>query len=294
MGPRVVCDYQCEIGENPLWHPDEGCLYWTDIPRGRLFRYFPASGQHEQIYQGRVVGGFTVQADGSLLLFMDRGTVAVWRQGEIVQTIIDELPEERETRFNDVIADPAGRVYGGTMPLKDAQGRIVRHGRFYRLDPDGSILELAERIATSNGLGFTLDRRTLYYTDTGIKTIWQFDYDQATGALSNQRPFVQVPDREGEGKPDGMTVDSRGDVWSARWDGSCCVRYSPAGEELERIRFPTKKVSSVTFGGPELRTMFFTTAGAQDRAANGATAGALYALEAAVAGVPEFRSRIGL
>ncbi|MFO0899148.1 MAG: SMP-30/gluconolactonase/LRE family protein [Pirellulales bacterium] len=294
MPPRVVCDYPCEIGENPLWHPDEGCLYWTDIPRGRLFRYFPATGKHEQVYQGRVVGGFTLQADGSLLLFMDRGTVAVWRKGEIVRTIIEELPEELNTRFNDVIADPEGRVYGGTMSIKDAEGRILRHGRFYRLDRDGSIDKLADGIGTSNGLGFTLDRRTLYYTDTGIKTIWQFDYDQKTGALANQRPFVKVPDRDGEGKPDGMTVDSQGDIWSARWDGSCCVRYSPAGVEQERLHFPTKRVSSVAFGGPELKTMYFTTAGGQDRAAYGATAGALYAVEASVPGVPEFRSRISV
>ena len=89
-------------------------LYWTDIPTGRMFRYAPATGRHEQFYQGDVVGGFTIQADGSLLLFMAKGAVKNWRGGEL-RTIIDEIPEERDSRFNDVIADPCGRVFCGTM-----------------------------------------------------------------------------------------------------------------------------------------------------------------------------------
>ena len=81
--PALIADYACETGENPLWHPVERRLYWIDIPTGRLFRYDPATGHHEQCYQGRIVGGFTIQADGSLLLFMDRGTIALWRDGGV-------------------------------------------------------------------------------------------------------------------------------------------------------------------------------------------------------------------
>ncbi len=128
----TFADYACHTGENPLWHPDEGCVYWVDIPAGKLFRYYPDSGRHEMCWQGdAAVGGFTIQADGALLLFMARGAVKVWRDGRIVDTVIAEIPDERETRFNDVIADPAGRVICGTMPTTS------RPARLYRLDTDG-------------------------------------------------------------------------------------------------------------------------------------------------------------
>ncbi|WP_433967103.1 SMP-30/gluconolactonase/LRE family protein [Tunturiibacter gelidiferens] len=77
----LVADYACDTGENPIWHPFEQKLYWCDIPRGWIFRFDPSTGAHERCYEGRTVGGFTIQADGSLLLFMDRGTIAIWREG---------------------------------------------------------------------------------------------------------------------------------------------------------------------------------------------------------------------
>ena len=109
MQPELIADYQCVVGEGPLWHEAEGRLYWSDIVTGRLFRYDPASGHHEQIFSGEQVGGFTIQEDGSLLLFMERGKIASWRDGALT-TLIEEIPAERPTRFNDVIADPRGRV----------------------------------------------------------------------------------------------------------------------------------------------------------------------------------------
>ena len=109
MEPEKIVDYACYIGENPLWHPQEKRLYWTDIPAGRLFRYDPAIGQHEACYTGAPVGGFTFQADGGLLLFMEQGKIAKWRGGEL-ETIIESIPEVHGSRFNDVIADPQGRV----------------------------------------------------------------------------------------------------------------------------------------------------------------------------------------
>jgi len=114
MEPELIADYACQCGENPLWHPVQKRLYWTDIPRGRLYRYDPAAKRHEECYAGEVVGGFTIQADGALLLFMARGAVARWDGGKL-EHVIGEIPDERESRFNDVIADPAGRVFCGTM-----------------------------------------------------------------------------------------------------------------------------------------------------------------------------------
>lgn len=283
MTPELIADYECVIGEGPLWHPGERCVYWTDIPMGRMFRYNPAKRVHEQFYDGEVVGGFTIQEDGSLLLFMAKGAIAVWRDGKL-DYIFDEIPNERKTRFNDVIADPAGRVFCGTMSTED------RRGRLYRLDTDGRLTELLDDVDISNGMGFTPDRKQLYYTDSPKCEIYVFDYDQATGGITNRRVFVRTP--EGEGVPDGMTVDAEGYIWSARWDGGCLVRYSPDGREDRRIEFPAKKVSSVIFGGEDYTDMYVTTAGGDNKAEEGSGAGALFRINVGIRGVPEFPSRI--
>jgi sugar lactone lactonase YvrE len=283
MEPELIADYECVVGEGPLWHPGEQRLYWVDIPTGRLFRYDPATGTHEQCYQGEVLGGFTIQADGALLLFMARGAVKIWREGELT-TVIDEISDERESRFNDVIADPVGRVFCGTMPTEN------QFGRLYRLDTDGTLTKLLDGIGCSNGMGFTPDHKQMYYTDSAKREIYLFDYDQDTGVIANQRVLVQTS--EGEGVPDGMTVDAQGYVWSARWDGSCLVRYAPNGDEVLRISFPARKVSSVTFGGADYADIYVTTAGGDDKAREGPGAGALFRLILGIRGVPEFHSRI--
>ena len=232
MNVEPVAEYGCVVGEGPLWHPDEQRLYWTDIDSGRLFRYHAATGHHEQIYEGEKVGGFTLQADGGLLLFMARGAIKIWRDGALT-TVVDEIPDERETRFNDVIADPSGRVFCGTMPTKENKARL------YRLDVDGSLQVVLDEVGLANGMGFTPDGQHMYFTDSTAKSIYLFDYDRATGAITNQRPFVKTPAEEGI--PDGMTVDAQGYVWSARWGGACLVRYAPDGTEERRISFPVPK-----------------------------------------------------
>jgi D-xylonolactonase len=291
MKPELIADYNCVTGEGPLWHPQERRVYWCDIPQGRLFRYDPATGAHEMCYQGdEALGGFTVQADGSLLFFMARGAVKIWREGDL-ETVIDEIPDERDSRFNDVIADPEGRVFCGTMSTPD------RLGRLYRLDTDGSLTLVLEGVGTSNGMGFTPDRKQMYYTDTRKREIYLFDYDRTSGEISNRRVFAVVPSADespNEGGPDGMTVDAEGYVWSARWGGSCLVRYTPHGQEERRVLFPAKKVSSVIFGGPDYADMYVTTAGGHQKEIDGPGAGALFRLRLGIKGVPEFYSRVGL
>ena len=285
MEPRLIADYGCVCGEGPMWHPDEKCLYWLDIPRGRLFRYDPDAGQHEMCFETDEIGGFTIQTDGSLLLFMVRCAIKAWHDGQWT-TLIEDVPEERGTRFNDVIADPAGRVFCGTMSSPD------RPGRLYRLDLDGTLTQVAADLGTPNGLGFTPDRKAMYFTDSRAHTIYVYDYDDATGALSNRRTFIKTPDDEGV--PDGMTVDAEGCVWTAKWNGSCLVRYRPDATEERRIAFPAKRVSCVTFGGDDYTDLYITTAGGDNKPEEGPGAGALFHMNLGIQGVPEFRSRIAL
>lgn len=283
MDPEVVANTRCRTGEGPLWHPDQNVVYWVDIPRGRLFSYDPETGEHELRYEDSVISATTIQADGSLLLFMDRGRIIRWDDGSTTP-IVEEIPDERDSRFNDVIAGPAGRVFCGTMPTDD------RLGRLYRLDRDGSIVELDDGYDIPNGMGFTPDRTKLYLTESNARRIYCFDYDTTTGELSNRRVVVETP--ADDGVPDGMTVDADGNLWSARWNGHRVVQYTPDGTEIGRIELPVDNVSCPTFAGSDYTDLYITTAGGNDRDTEGESAGALFHLSSAGSGVAEFRSRI--
>ena len=286
MQPELIVDYANEVGEGPLWHPMDRRLYWVDIPPGKIYRHDPATGKSELYCQGPTgIGGFTIQENGALLCFTFNAGVGVVEDGEF-RWIVEGLEQEQGRKFNDVIADPAGRVFAGTMA--NDQGR----GTLYRMDLDGKLRAVAHDIGISNGMGFYLDHRQMYYTDSDTHRIDVFDYDIDTGEISNRRPFTETP---GGGLPDGMTVDADGYVWSARYDGGGIYRYAPAGTLDRKIDIPMVKTTSLTFAGDDLTDVYVTSAGGEDKAANGEHAGALYRLDTAgtgIRGLPEFSSRI--
>jgi D-xylonolactonase len=270
----------CLLAENPLWNGKDGCLFWTDIDGGAVHRLHLESRRHEVIYRGETVGGFTFQESGDLLLFRVRD-LALLRPDGAVQ-VLREIHDEGTARFNDVIADPEGRVFAGTI------GRTPESGGLVRVERDGSIEVLFRGTGCSNGMGFSPDLRTFYWTCSTRRRIYAFDYDRATGALTGERIFYQATDDEGI--PDGMTVDRDGHIWSARWDGFAVVRHAPDGRVLETFPFPVAKVSSLCFGGPGLDEFFVTTAGGVPGSAT--EDGAIYRWAAKVRGPAEFRSRI--
>jgi len=275
-----IANYHCDTGENPLWDDQRRVVYWTDIPKGRLFRYDPGTGQHKQIYAGEPVGGFTLQKDGSLLLFQANKFSLLLPDGQ-TKTVADRIDDDM-VRFNDVSADPEGRVYAGTI------GRTNQSGGVYLVAPDGTVTNLFKGTGCSNGMGFSPDLKYMYWTCSTTRRIFRFNYDQATGALTNRHLLVQVP--ENQGVPDGLVVDSEGNIWSARWDGSAVYKFTPQGQPLDKIAFPVAKVSSVIFGGSNLDELYVTTAGGSD-GANTAD-GTLYRVKLPLRGLPEFRSNI--
>lgn len=278
----LIADYECDTGEGPLWHPAENRLYWLDIPNGRLFRYDPASGEHEIAYErDGPIGGYTIEPDDRLVLFEEEGRIEVWDDGS-TEVLVERLPGETDSRFNDVIADPRGGVFAGTMQQGESPGRL------YRFDPDGSHTVIEEGVATSNGLGFTPDLEHLYFTETGEETVYRYRYDRSTGEVSDREILLEFDDAPGH--PDGMTVDSMGYLWIAFWDGGRIERRSPDGELDQTFEFPAKKVASVTLAGPDLSTAYATCAGGSNKAEEGDGAGALFGFSAGVRGLPEFRS----
>lgn len=283
----VVADDPLRVGENPLWHDGEEALYWVGIYEGRLFRHDPDTGTVETVYDGdEELAAFTFQADGSLLCFLDRGTVRVWRDGEgIVDTLVSP-GEVTEARFNDVVADPKGRVFCGTKGTDEVPGRL------YRLDTDGTFESLREGVELSNGLGFSPGLETLHYAESHEWTIHAFDYDRATGALSNARTFASF-DEDG-GFPDGLTVDAEGDVWTALAYGGELARLAPDGSERARYETPVEFPASVAFGGSDLTDLYVTSGGGQDRDEYGDLAGATLRCRSGATGRAPFRSRVCL
>jgi len=283
MKPEIVLDIKSEVGECPLWHPLEKKLYWIDILGGIIYRYDPKTEVVEEAYRGDIVGGYTIQEDGSLLLFMEEGAVKLWKNNKLV-TLIEEVPALKGTRFNDVIADPAGRVFCGTMPDKRGEAYL------YRLDIDGTLTLIFNGVGLSNGMGFTPDKKKMYFTDSKKGEIYVFDYNVEDGSLNNQRLFLKV---EEEGiEPDGLTVDAEGYVWSARWNGNCIKRFTPDGKEDLEVFFPAKKITCMTFAGEDYRDIYVTSAIGNKMQEEGEKAGALFRLKLGIQGLPEHLSRI--
>ncbi|HEY3252617.1 MAG TPA: SMP-30/gluconolactonase/LRE family protein [Polyangiaceae bacterium] len=283
LSVEPVANYQCHTGENPLWDEREGRLYWLDIEDGRLFRVDHESGEHECFHRNsQKIGGFTFQEDGSLLLFEIDRIALLGKNGH--RRVIAEQIDSDMVRFNDAIADPEGRVFAGSI------GKTDESGGLYRIGLDGSVETVWKGTGCANGMGFTPDLRQFYWTCSTTYLIYIADYQRETGALSNRRVFHRAV-RE-QGIPDGLTVDRQGQVWSARWDGSAVLRLNPEGELLERVQLPVSRVSSAAFGGPNLDTLYVTTAGGTW--GESPADGSLYRFKVPVPGTVEFRSRVQL
>lgn len=246
-----IAEVNAVVGEGPVWDPENNTLIWTDIQTGRLFHYDPLTNQNRQVHDGFNIGGFAINKYGGLVACIWDGIV-LWNSDDDWVRIFDEKFEGELLRFNDVISDPVGRMFAGSV----IEGGL---GRLYRFDPNGRAEIVEEGIGCSNGMGYSPDESTMYYTDSAVRTIYAYDYDKETGTLSNRRDFVKLPSTAGV--PDGMTVDMEGYVWSAVWFDGCIIRFDPDGVEERRISLPAIQTSSVMFGGAELTDIYVTTAG---------------------------------
>lgn len=287
--PTLLVDMPCETGEGPLWHEKGQFLTWLDIPAGRLYLYEPGSGINTLIYEhDGSIGGHTHQADGSMLLFSDDGTILHLKDGE-VSTLVERIEAVVGSRFNDVIVDPEGRVFCGTMPLGE-EGDGPAH--LYRLNHDGSLHLVWDDLTLSNGMGFSPDLSTFYLSDSDGKRIFRADYDRQTGNVSNREVLIQLDTSE-DAVCDGMTLDANGMLWVALWDGQGLQAFTPDGNPHAFVPFPVRKVSSITFGGANHDVAYVTTAGGSERGEHeGKLAGSLFSVDLQTSGRPEFISRI--
>lgn len=238
--------------ENPLWDERFRRVLWTDIDSGRVFSCALDSTVPDLLYHGPCVGGFTMQADGSLLLFRESDVCRLAEDGSVSKLF--DFHHAGSKRFNDVAADPMGRVLAGTI------GRGGGSGGLFLFECDGSNRMVADGTDCSNGLGFSPDGATLYWTCSTRRVIFAFDYESAGGSIANRRIFATSG--EDDGIPDGLAVDEEGNVYSARWGASASgvVVYDPRGREILRIPQPAKAVTSLCFAGADLDCIVATVA----------------------------------
>ena len=240
------------VGEGPRWNVAEQALYWVDIEGQAIWRYHPADGRLEHWDIGLPVGVLAFRAAGGLVL-ATRDGFAFWDPAApALRFIADPEADKPGNRFNDGGVDPQGRFWAGTMGGGDPVGSL------YRLDPDGAVTRMETGVGTSNGIGWSPDGRTMYFTDSPAKVIYAYDFDPATGAIANRRPFIHTPGEAGV--PDGLAVDVEGYIWSARWNGWKITRYDPSGRAVREIPVPVALVTSCAFGGPDLDELYITSA----------------------------------
>ncbi len=280
---EVVVAGGADLGEGPVWTGNR--LWWVDIERERIHRTDVATGADEITEMGEAVGAVIPRRGGGFLTGMPDGIAffneAFLDQGGAEERRIIVEPDDIDARMNDAKCDPAGRLFTGTMTHDD------RRSALYRLDPDGTLTTVFTGVGISNGLGWSPDHTRMYYIDTPTMTVDVCDYDLATGDVCNRRPLIEVGD--GQGNPDGMTVDAEGCLWVAFWDGWCLRRFDPDGSLMRTVELPVARVTSAAFGGPDLDELFVTTASCgptPDEMAAQPHAGALFRVDPGCRGLP--------
>jgi sugar lactone lactonase YvrE len=274
----LVVDAQCALAESPVWWAAAGKLVFVDITGRRLHRFDPVSKKHEVDAVAEDIGCVAPAKGGGYVAGLRSGLWLLDAAGAKVRQIAANPEDAATHRFNDGRVDPRGRYFAGTLDEPKTAG----DAGLYRFDKSGAA-KITEAIMTSNGLAFSPDGRTLYFSDTPRFVIYRFDYDPATGAAANRRVFARIePTASDRGRPDGAAVDVEGCYWSSLYEGSRVRRYDPDGKMMADYHVPALNTTMPAFGGADMKTLFVTTA----RDKKGGPGGGVYAMPVDVAGVP--------
>lgn len=240
-----------QLGEGPVWDAARRELLFVDIMAGRLYR--TAADQTVELAAeiDRALGAALPGPDDTVLLVTRSGFSVLDGDGRIAP-VLDVLADRPDLRFNDAKCDPAGRCFAGTLSLIDAPG----DAELMRLDQGPRVEVVVPGVGLSNGLGWSPDGATMYFTDTTSGRVDRFAFDLESGNLGARAPFIA----EMPGTPDGLCVDGSGAVWVALWDGSEIHRYTPDGRSDTVVELPVPHVTSCAFGGPDGDILFITTA----------------------------------
>jgi sugar lactone lactonase YvrE len=287
MSLTVALDLRVELGECPQWSAAEQALYFVDIKGRTLHRFKPTTGDHAAMAMPEEIGCYGFRKNGGFIAGFRSGIWLLDAQGNREAKLADNPEDQRTSRFNDGRIDPAGRFLAGTIDEPKDGGKA----HLYRYDQRG-LTSLAGGLLTSNGVAFSPDGRTLYHSDTPTFTVWRYAYDPATGEATDKTLFVRLePTESDRGRPDGAAVDAEGCYWTALFEGGRIQRYSPEGMLLSEHPVPARCPTMVAFGGPDLKTLYVTSARTGRPAEELAAfphSGSLFSMPVDVPGLPEY------
>ena len=285
-----------ELGESPFWHPQENCLYWCDIQGFAVHAWTPATGQHRQWPMPSEPGCCAPAPQGQLVIGLRDGFYLLDTTTGALACLALLPPAQHDTqvlRLNDGRCDTAGRFWAGSVITPRTAPKAALWCLEAATDGGFGVRHMAGDNFTANGLAFSPDNRTLYWSNTPEHRIDRFDFDVTSGAISNRDPWVQfdrkVEDQPYSGRPDGAAVDVEGNYWVAMYEGACVLQISPSGDVLQRIPVPVQCPTMVCFGGDDLRTLYVTSARAgrpADEQEADVLAGSLFSTRLTVAGLP--------
>jgi sugar lactone lactonase YvrE len=268
----LALNVSCALGESPVWVADRGLLIFVDITGRRLYRFDPQAKRVEHVNVDEDIGCVAVARGGGYVAGMRTGIWLLNESGNKRRKLADNPEDNSISRFNDGRVDPVGRYLSGTLDESKKTG----NAGLYRCDTRG-LVKVSDGFMTSNGLAFSPDGRTMYFSDTPRFVIYRFDYDPATGEAANRREFVRIePTATDRGRPDGAAVDADGCYWTALYEGSRVARYDPTGQLMSTHSLPVRCPTMPAFGGADMKTLFVTTAREKN-----VVAGALAATSAA-------------
>jgi sugar lactone lactonase YvrE len=280
---RVAFEIKARLGEGPVWDIDLQRLYWVDIEERKFHRFYPEKGENRSVAMPDMVSAVALTRTSKVLCAFSKDLTLMSEDGDIGQVIHSMQDEPLTNRYNDGKCDTLGRFWIGSM----SKIGTPRAGAIYRLDADGSLTRMISDVCTSNGLGWSPDNKTMYHTDSPLGEIHAFDFDLEAGAISNSRLFARIP--SDQGRPDGLTVDTQGGVWSAHWGGGCVTRYLPNGTVDRVIEMPVPRPTSVIFGGRDFSTLFVTSARidlTHEELKNAPLSGSIFSIETDYVGLP--------
>ncbi len=254
----IVGDYKAQWGEGPIWWNDR--LYYVDIEKGNVIEVDASleGSVKEKIWDlkdsvGRV-GTIVPRSKGGFVVAGDNGIYLLDEKSGQTTFVADPEPNKKDNRFNDGKCSPDGRFFAGTISLVKNQG----DASLYRLDSDLSLHTAFEGVTNSNGIVWSADGSTCYYIDTPRLEVLAFDYSVDSGELSGLRTAFSTAHISAS--PDGMTIDSEGNLWVAFCHGACVICYDPStGKQLHRVELPCLETTACAFGGGNLDELYVTT-----------------------------------
>lgn len=268
------------LGEGPVWDVGRGQLWFVDIKQSRVHRLDPGFGHVDSWTAPDLVGWVLPAQDGTLVAGLRRGLARFDPAAGSFTSFLGLEADVPGNRLNDATVAPDGAIWLGSMDDAEASPS----GRVYRFDGrTAEPLPIRPTVIT-NGPAFAPDGRTVYHVDTLGGLIHAFHVG-TDGTLGAGHLFARIP--ASDGHPDGVTVDSQGNLWVGMWQGWCARLYSPDGALIDEVAVPAANVTKVALGGADMRTAYVTTARTgldADELAFQPDAGALFAFDVEVPG----------